>query len=103
MEKSYEDSLKKSSTLLQFRCNIIMSVMSDLTTCHPQECGRPLLDLHQHRRPHRADGRPVRGPGHRPGPRAALQRPGGLVCKPVQGHLTNNVSSQIVAVHFMAI
>ena len=89
MEKSYEDSLNKSSTLLQFRCNIIMSVMTEFT-CHPQECGRPLLDLHQHRAPHRADSCPVRGARHRPGLCPALKRASCLVCKPLQGLFTND-------------
>ena len=39
----------------------------------PQECGRPVLDLHQHRPPHRADGCPVRGAGQWPRPRPALR------------------------------
>ena len=85
-----------------------MSVMSVLT-CRPQECGRPVLDLHQHRAPHRADGRPVRGPSHRPGLCPALQRTGRLVCKPLQGLFTNdggyqqlcNVTAFALAVTFI--
>ena len=68
-----------------------MSMMSELT-CRPQECGRPVLDLPQHRASHRADGRPMRGPRHRPGLCPALQRAGRLVCKPLQGLFTNDLA-----------
>ena len=54
------------------------------------ECGRPVLGLHQHRAAHRADGRPVRGPRHRPGPGPALQSAGRLVCQYFQGPFTND-------------